>query len=110
MTEKSMLERVKSVRNNEQTQLLNCLVQQNEDLLEELRNLNEQKSKQLDNDKLFRAEWAVMKMKDRKFTILSILVAVFMLTNDIIKPREDFPVLAQRFEEFFKPLMALIGG
>lgn len=35
MSEKSMLERVQSVRNNEQTQLLNCLVQQNEDLLQQ---------------------------------------------------------------------------
>lgn len=103
MTEETMLDKVKNSSSAKQIALL-------DDVLKELKKLNEQKSKQLDNDKLFRAEWAVMKMKDRKFTILSILVAVFMLTNDIIKPREDFPVLAQRFEEFFKPLMMLIGG
>ena len=34
MSEKSMLERVQSVRNNEQTQLLRCIAQQNEEMLE----------------------------------------------------------------------------
>ena len=109
MTEKTMLERVQSVRNNEQTQLLNCLVQQNEELLEDFRSLNAKKATQLANDTLFREMWEQLQRNDRHVAYIMVIVAVLAFSLEIVQ-FEDFYIIQRRLSALIQPITNLFGG